>query len=97
MKKWSIPIALAAACSGGSEVLGLSGVISTGLGLRLGILKFYQSSPGTSHRIPKLVDELLIWLHSSLRRGGVKIGVKTCYFSPYSTGSDTTEDARNTA
>ncbi len=43
MKKWLIPIALVAACSGGgSEVLGLSGVISAGLGLQPGILQFYD-------------------------------------------------------
>ena len=44
MKKWLIPIALLAACGGASDVLGLSGVISAGLGLQPGILKFYDDS-----------------------------------------------------
>ena len=44
MKKWFIPIALVAACSSGSEVLGLSGVISAGLGLQPGILQFYDDA-----------------------------------------------------
>lgn len=45
MKKWLIPIVLVAACSGGApDVLGLSGVISAGLGLQPGILKFYDDA-----------------------------------------------------
>ena len=44
MKKWLIPIALLAACGGASDVLGLSGVISAGLGLQPGSLKFYDDS-----------------------------------------------------
>ena len=44
MKKWLIPIALLAACGGASDVLGLSGVISAGLGMQPGILKFYDDS-----------------------------------------------------